>query len=400
MSSSGPAFAATKQQFIDQVRNEYLGYEKKMSAAYQTFQEGSAKKYEDYKKYQTESFERFARQAEQDAQKLDKWLSQDLESVTKQYRGDSAKLRDYTNKINPNYLSSPMQQYTNSTNPNYLGSFMMNYKNAVNENYLNSPMMKFKNAVNENYLNSPMMKYKNAVNANYLNSPMFHLKNGSNTNYLNSIMYKYNRGSLSQQEAVKQWGELYKTETQAIQNIGNRSMEEIKQTEAAAKEAIFKQKCTTVQGILDQRKQTLETIAKLHQEYFGEEISFEPLIPDLGEINVLLNGEWLCFEQPPTQINGSTLVPMRTIFEKLGVDVTWHQETSSITATKGSTKISLTIDKPTATVNGQTITLGTPPRLINSYTMVPIRFVSESLGAEVNWDEGSKTVFITLKESD
>jgi hypothetical protein len=78
----------------------------------------------------------------------------------------------------------------------------------------------------------------------------------------------------------------------------------------------------------------LETFAQLHKKYFGQEISFDPLIPDLGEINVLVNSEWLCFEQPPAVINGSTLVPKRSIFEKLGVDVKWHQETSSITATK------------------------------------------------------------------
>ena len=391
---------AANQKFIDQVKTEYTTYESKTSQEYENYQQSTTKEFEQYQKDELNSFGLFANQTKQDTQRLDQELSKDLDSLKKRYSGNSSydtRLRDYENKINPNYLGSPTQQYVNCTNPNYLNSFMMQYKNAVNQNYLDSPMMKYKNAVNENYLNSPMMQYKNAVNENYLNSPMSKLKNGSNENYLNSIMNQYSRGKLAQQEAGNQWRALFQKENQAIQTIKNQSTASIQQIKNASEDAILKQKYETVNGILQQRAQTLETINELRTEYFGEGFSFEALIPDLGKINVIINEEWLGFKQPPTLMNGTTLVPMRAIFEKLGADVKWNQATQSIAASKGAVNISLTINHNKATINGKSITLSAAPRLINGNTMVPLRFVSESLGADVKWDGQNKTVFIQSK---
>ncbi len=111
-------------------------------------------------------------------------------------------------------------------------------------------------------------------------------------------------------------------------------------------------------------------------------------------ISVLLNDSALSFTQPPVIENGTTLVPMRAIFEAMGASVDWNGETQTVTSVKDSTTISLTLNKNTATVNGKDISLAVPAKLINGSTMVPLRFVSESLGAEVNWDGASKTVTI------
>ena len=85
---------------------------------------------------------------------------------------------------------------------------------------------------------------------------------------------------------------------------------------------------------------------------------------------------------------------MRAIFEAMGASVDWNGETQTVTSVKDSTTISLTLNNNTATVNGKDISLAVPAKLINGSTMVPLRFVSESLGAEVNWDGASKTVTI------
>ena len=85
---------------------------------------------------------------------------------------------------------------------------------------------------------------------------------------------------------------------------------------------------------------------------------------------------------------------MRAIFEAMGASVEWDGTTQTVTSVKGDTTISLTLNKETATVNGESISLAVPAKLINGNTMVPLRFVSESLGAEVNWDGGSKTITI------
>lgn len=397
--TTGNVFAAN-QKFIDQVKTEYTTYESKASLEYENYQQSTTKEFEQYQKDELNSFGLFANQTKQDTQKLDQELSKDIESLKERFGGNSSygtKLRDYENKINPNYLGSPMQQYVNSTNPNYLNSLMMQYKNAVNQNYLDSPMMKYKNAVYENYLNSPMMQYKNAVNENYLNSPMSKLKNGSNEHFLNSIMNQYSRGKMGQQEASNQWRALFQKESQAIQTMKSQSTASIQQIKNASEDAILKQKYETVNGILQQRAQTLQTINEIRTDYFGEGLSFEALIPDLGKINVIIDEEWLGFKQPPTLMNGTTLVPMRAIFEKLGAEVKWNQANQSITASKGNVNISLTINKNKAAINGETITLSAAPRLINGSTMVPLRFVSESLGADVKWDGQNKTVFIHSK---
>lgn len=399
--SSATYVFASKQQFIDQVREEFNKYEAEKSREFNQFNEAESRKFEQFRAAEESANESFIRQMDRDFEKIRQIINDDLNELERLYGGNSQytnKLRDYKNKISSTYLGSPMQQYANSINPNYLNSLMMRYKNAVNQNYLNSAMMKYRNAVNENYLNSPMMRYRNAVNQNYLNSPMMRLKNGSNPNYLNSIMYQYNRGTISQQTASSRWKELKEDSQKSITNIINQSRASIAEVQKTTRADILHQQCATVSGVLENRKRTLQTINELRADYFGSsELTFEPVIPNLGKINVIIDGEWLCFEQPPTIENGNTLVPMRAIFEKLGAEVKWHQETRSITATKGQTKISLTLNNRTATINGKSTTLTTPAKLINSHTMVPLRFVSEALGAEVEWSQQNRTVFITTK---
>ncbi|HYG56669.1 MAG TPA: copper amine oxidase N-terminal domain-containing protein [Symbiobacteriaceae bacterium] len=86
-------------------------------------------------------------------------------------------------------------------------------------------------------------------------------------------------------------------------------------------------------------------------------------------------------------VDGRTLVPLRKIFETLGCVIDWNPDTWTVTATCATTTIVLTVDEPTAHKNGQPVTLAVPPVLIDSRTFVPLRFVSEALGAEVGWEQ-------------
>ncbi|MBO9606231.1 MAG: hypothetical protein J7639_09785 [Paenibacillaceae bacterium] len=85
-------------------------------------------------------------------------------------------------------------------------------------------------------------------------------------------------------------------------------------------------------------------------------------------------------------VESRTMVPMRAIFEKLQSEVIWNQEKQSVTATKGTTTVNLAIGDVSARVNNRTLALDVPPMLIEGTTYVPLRFVSESLGAEVDYD--------------
>lgn len=93
-------------------------------------------------------------------------------------------------------------------------------------------------------------------------------------------------------------------------------------------------------------------------------------------------------------VGGRTMVPLRAIFEKLQADVKWDGETRTITATKGSTTIKLVINDVNAQVDTKPVTLDVPPMLIDEATYVPIRFVSESLGAQVSFDSTRNIAFV------
>jgi mono/diheme cytochrome c family protein len=115
------------------------------------------------------------------------------------------------------------------------------------------------------------------------------------------------------------------------------------------------------------------------------------------DITVLVDGKKLSFPEPPRNIKGTVLVPLREIFEALGAKVSWDGKTKTVKATKQNITVTLTIGKSVATVNKKSVKLSQPAQLINGKTFVPLRFVSESLGAKVEWDGSTQTVTVTSR---
>lgn len=95
-------------------------------------------------------------------------------------------------------------------------------------------------------------------------------------------------------------------------------------------------------------------------------------------------------------VEGRTLVPLRAIFEELEASVNWEQSSQTVTATKDNKKISLKIGSKNTTVNGKTVTIDVPAQIIHGKTYVPLRFISESLGASVKWDSKNQSASISL----
>ncbi len=117
--------------------------------------------------------------------------------------------------------------------------------------------------------------------------------------------------------------------------------------------------------------------------------------PKAGDaIRVVLDGQMLQFDVPPVIENDRTLVPLRVIFEALGADVEWNGETQTVTAKRSDTEIKLIIGGE-AYVNGQAVELDVPAKIIEDRTLVPLRFVSEALGCQVDWDGVTRTVSIS-----
>src|SRR6185369_2906781 len=119
------------------------------------------------------------------------------------------------------------------------------------------------------------------------------------------------------------------------------------------------------------------------------------IAPASGSIIVRVNGEPVEFSGiGPRFVNGRVMVPLRGVLEKTGAYVDWISSTQTVIATKGDTNIELPIGSRTAKVNGQSIRLEAPAMTIAGNTMVPLRFVSESLGAVVAWDNRRQVVNI------
>lgn len=114
-----------------------------------------------------------------------------------------------------------------------------------------------------------------------------------------------------------------------------------------------------------------------------------------SEITVSIDGRFVSFDVPPQMINGRVMVPLRPIFEGLGAKVGWNDKTQTVTGNKGNISVVLVLNEKKATVNGKTIALDAPSSQIKGRTFVPARFVAESLGADVKWNDNKQQVIIT-----
>ncbi|MDW7674164.1 MAG: stalk domain-containing protein [Bacillota bacterium] len=119
----------------------------------------------------------------------------------------------------------------------------------------------------------------------------------------------------------------------------------------------------------------------------------QPKVED-AKVTITIDNSIQYFEVPPVIVDGRTLVPLRAIFEGLGAVVDWESQTKKITATKGNDKIILHIGRTDVTINGQSSSLEVPAMIVNGSTMVPVRFIAESFGAEVLWYEQERHISI------
>ncbi|WP_147803205.1 stalk domain-containing protein [Alkalicoccus halolimnae] len=111
-------------------------------------------------------------------------------------------------------------------------------------------------------------------------------------------------------------------------------------------------------------------------------------------IPVTINGKTLQTDQDPFLQNDTTMVPLRAIFEELGADVEWNNSLRQAEATLGSKSVKVAINDRTGYASGSRFSLEEPAMIRGDRTMVPLRFVSESLGADVNWNRSARTVTI------
>lgn len=114
-----------------------------------------------------------------------------------------------------------------------------------------------------------------------------------------------------------------------------------------------------------------------------------------GAINVIMNSSFLKFpDQEPVIENGVTLVPVRPIAEALGLEVSWDEGSRLVTLKGGSFFIELTIGSDAAKTSSGEKKLSAAPKIIGGRTMVPLRFIAETMGLTVLWNDEYKRVII------
>ena len=114
------------------------------------------------------------------------------------------------------------------------------------------------------------------------------------------------------------------------------------------------------------------------------------------DIKVYIDGKELETDTPPIVMNNRVLVPFRAIFQELGADVYWDEETKTVNAFTNDTIMLLQIDNNKLFKNSEEFELDVMPTIVNNRTMVPVRVVAEGFDAKVDWVAETREVMITL----
>ncbi len=115
----------------------------------------------------------------------------------------------------------------------------------------------------------------------------------------------------------------------------------------------------------------------------------------IGQKDTVINGETVENDVVPKILNERVMLPIRFIAEALGAKVEWLGDINTVKITAENIEISFVISDNFAMVNGEKIELDATPFVENNRTYLPIRFVTENLGANVQWNPETQTVSIT-----
>lgn len=117
-------------------------------------------------------------------------------------------------------------------------------------------------------------------------------------------------------------------------------------------------------------------------------------------VRVEVDGVMASYDGTPPEIrSGRVLVPVRGTFEQIGARVNWDPVQRVVTAEKDGRVLIMKIGESTAVRGQEVLRLDVPPQIIEGRTLIPLRFVSEALGAHVHWDGLERIVTIKTKES-
>ena len=116
------------------------------------------------------------------------------------------------------------------------------------------------------------------------------------------------------------------------------------------------------------------------------------------DITLVINDKTVDSDVNPMIINGRTMVPVRILFDTFGADVLWNENLRQVIISTAASVIVFTIGSKTAYIDGVGRTVDVPPTIVEGRTLVPIRFISDVLRYDVVWNGSTRTVYVTGKK--
>lgn len=129
------------------------------------------------------------------------------------------------------------------------------------------------------------------------------------------------------------------------------------------------------------------------------------LLPQIGmaketPVRLFLDDKLLKAEQPPRNVDGNVMIPVRIVTESLGAEVKWNQEEQKVTVDKGDLHVSFRIGRKEADVNGTIHNLEVAPINVEGTSLLPVRLIAEQMGLEINWDQEGQAVRLARKQAE
>jgi enamine deaminase RidA (YjgF/YER057c/UK114 family) len=119
---------------------------------------------------------------------------------------------------------------------------------------------------------------------------------------------------------------------------------------------------------------------------------------DNGIFSLYIDGVNQNYE--PIKQNSEILVPLRIVLSSLGAEVKWNDKERAVLVTLRQLEVKFVIDSNAVVVNGKTLTLSQPVKIVNTYALIPTTIISDVFGAKVNWNEASHTIEITSSKTE
>lgn len=132
-----------------------------------------------------------------------------------------------------------------------------------------------------------------------------------------------------------------------------------------------------------------------------EKDKYGKIIVQINNPVMTANGEYLNIDEAgtaPVIVNDRTVLPIRAIVEAMGGNVGWNNDTRTVGIYYKDVNVEMSIDATEMKVNGKAVQMDVAPAIINERTMIPVRYITESLGGEVEWFDSIQAVAITYEK--